>query len=53
MNYIKLNDYSKDFRELGFSKGYSVRLSGSKNPQNVFRTTILEIDRIGKDKNVI
>lgn len=49
MNYIKLNDYSQDFRELGFSRGYSVRLSGSKNPQNVTGTTILQIDRIGKD----
>lgn len=50
INYIQLNDYSKDFRELGFSRGYSLRLSGSKKPQNNTGSKILEIDSISKDK---
>ena len=50
VNYIKLNDYREDFRTLGLSKEYSVRLSGSKNPANVTGTTLLAIDNITRDK---
>lgn len=50
VNYIKLNDYREDFRDLGLSKEYSVRISGSKSDRNNTGTTILSIDNITRDK---
>ena len=50
INYIKLNDYREDFRKIGLSKGYSVRLSGSKKAANKTGTTLLSIDNITRDK---
>ena len=50
VNYIKLNDYREDFRELGFSKEYSLRISGSKNGKNNTGSKLLAIDNITKDK---
>ena len=50
VNYIKLNDYREDFRELGISKEYSLRISGAKNGSNNTGTKLLAIDNITKDK---
>lgn len=50
VNYIKLNDYRADFRDLGLSKEYSVRISGSKSERNTTGQTLLSIDNITRDK---
>ena len=50
VNYIKMNDYREDFRKIGLSRGYSVRLSGAKKGANVTGTTLLAIDSITRDK---
>ncbi len=39
---FKLNDYREDFRKIGLSKGYSIRLSGSKKAANKTGTTLYQ-----------